>query len=798
MGALPLLVFADDWGRHPSSCQHLVRRLLERHPTYWVNTIGTRKPRLDLATLRRGLEKVVQWSGRPAAAAALPANLRVLNPRMWPSFSTAFDRRLNRRLLGRPLAALAGALPEPPVAITTLPVAADLVGVLPVRRWVYYCVDDFAEWPGLDGAALRRMEADLLRRVDTVVAVSEPLRDRLARMGRESHLLTHGVDPGYWVRPSRAGVPSLDGLERPLVVFWGVVDRRMDLGFVRALSQALPRGTVVFAGPEQDPDPALRALPRVARLGSLAFEQLPALAAEAAVLVMPYADLPVTRAMQPLKLKEYLATGRPVVVRDLPATRGWADCLDLAATPEDFAAAVLRRLEEGLPAAQQAARERLAGESWSEKARQFEEWALAAGTDHPSEATNKILEVVKCIQSSDSSRERVLPAARTPTPLGNGRRAPARVLHLRTVAGRGGGPEKTILNSPRFLRGRYEMRLAYIRPEGDPAYDMPERARQMGVDLVDIPERTGVDPRTLWRLLRQVREFRPDILHAHDYKTDILAVLLGRWCGARTLTTLHGYVSRGGRLEIYYRLGHWALRRMDHVVAVSEDLYQMLPPLGIPEARRSLVPNAIDVVQFARRRSTREAREALGMDPARLVVGAVGRLAPEKGFDLLVQAFDRVLAAGLDAELVIAGEGEERPRLEALIAQLGRGDRVRLLGHQSEVRPLYEALDVFALSSRREGLPNVVLEGMALEVPVLATRVAGVPGVIQDGTEGLLIEPGSVDELTAALKRLLADAGLRRRLARNARNTIETRFSFAARMDRIGSIYDRLLTKKPR
>jgi hypothetical protein len=91
---------------------------------------------------------------------------------------------------------------------------------------------------------------------------------------------------------------------------------------------------------------------------------------------MPYADLPVTRAMQPLKLKEYLATGRPAVVRDLPATRPWADCLDLADTPESFSEAVRSRLNFGLPRCQQVARARLAGEGWAEKARAFEHWLL--------------------------------------------------------------------------------------------------------------------------------------------------------------------------------------------------------------------------------------------------------------------------------------------------------------------------------------------------------------------------------------------------------------------------------------
>ena len=194
----PLLVFADDWGRHPSSAQHLVRRLLDRHPVYWVNTIGTRKPRLDWNTLRRGLEKAGHWLHRPANRQVLPENLHILHPWMWPWFSALRDRRLNRALLQRQLAPLLASLPEPPVAVTTLPIAADLVGALPVARWIYYCVDDFAQWPGLDGAALRTMEEQLVCRVDELVAVSENLQDRLAGMGRSAGLLTHGVDLDFW------------------------------------------------------------------------------------------------------------------------------------------------------------------------------------------------------------------------------------------------------------------------------------------------------------------------------------------------------------------------------------------------------------------------------------------------------------------------------------------------------------------------------------------------------------------------------------------------------------------------
>jgi glycosyltransferase involved in cell wall biosynthesis len=374
----PLLVFADDWGRHPSSCQHLIRHLLGNRDVYWVNTIGTREPRLNLATLRRGVEKMSSWVRRPSCTEdPLPANLRVLNPKMWPWISRRFDQGLNRELLFRQLAPVVRSLPVPPIAVTTLPIVSDLMGLLPVQCWVYYCVDDFGEWPGLAQAAMRQTEERLIQRADSLIAVSETLQEKLAQRGREALLLTHGIEPDFWkVNGTKLSLPQLEGLPRPLIVFWGVIDRRMDIAFVKQLASELGGGTVALVGREDDPDPALYAIPRVVRVPVMPFSDLPHLAAAASVLIMPYADLPVTRAMQPLKLKEYLATGRPVVVRDLPANRSWSDSLDLADTPTAFARLVRLRLEHGLPENQCAARRRLAGETWAEKARCFEKWCL--------------------------------------------------------------------------------------------------------------------------------------------------------------------------------------------------------------------------------------------------------------------------------------------------------------------------------------------------------------------------------------------------------------------------------------
>jgi glycosyltransferase involved in cell wall biosynthesis len=380
-----LLVFSDDWGRHPSSCQHLVSRLLDRHRVVWVNTIGLRPPSLNRATFNRGFEKFRQWMSGAGRSEPRSENPHVLNPRMWPWFTRRHDRNLNRRLLKRALVRVIEAQPTPVTAITTIPIVADLIGELPVDRWVYYCVDDFSVWPGLDQAALRDMESKLIAQADRIIAVSDTLRNHIAAAGRDAELLTHGVDLDFWRQPATVALPeAVRSAEPPFVVFWGVVDRRMDTAFVRQLSADLSRGTILLVGPEQNADPQMSSLPRVRRIPQVPLAALPSLAAVADVLIMPYVDADVTRAMQPLKLKEYLATDRPVVVRDLPATRDWDDCLDLAETAGQFSDLVRRRLETGLPDDHRDARRRLEHESWDRKARVFEQ--IATFTRLPEEA----------------------------------------------------------------------------------------------------------------------------------------------------------------------------------------------------------------------------------------------------------------------------------------------------------------------------------------------------------------------------------------------------------------------------
>ncbi|MCC7087168.1 MAG: hypothetical protein IT427_19370 [Pirellulales bacterium] len=327
--------------------------------------------------MTRGLEKFTQWFGQRKSILTLPDRLKVINPRMWPSFKSKFARSLNRHLLLNQLSLQIKSMPCPVIAITTLPVMADMVGKLRVARWIYYCVDDFGEWPGLDHAVLQSMEVDLVSKVDEIVVVSSTLQAKITSMGKRSTLITHGVDLKHW-QSCPANLPQdiaaqLDALPKPLVTFWGVIDQRLDISFLSRLCDDLQQGTVLLVGPEDNPRAELNYLPRFARFGPLAYRWLPYVASTSAAMIMPYLDLPVTRAMQPLKLKEYLATGKPVVVRDLPACQEWSACMDLAHTPEEFSLLVRQRIASGILNEQRVARAQLELESWDSKSDQFEQ-----------------------------------------------------------------------------------------------------------------------------------------------------------------------------------------------------------------------------------------------------------------------------------------------------------------------------------------------------------------------------------------------------------------------------------------
>jgi glycosyltransferase involved in cell wall biosynthesis len=261
----------------------------------------------------------------------------------------------------------------------------------------------------------------------------------------------------------------------------------------------------------------------------------------------------------------------------------------------------------------------------------------------------------------------------------------------------------------------------------------------------------------------------------------------------RLVTTVHGWVNKSGRMPLYEAIDRKALRFYDQVICVSDDLYELCRSMKIPTERCHLMRNGIDTEVYRRRMTIAEAKAQVSARPERLLLGAAGRLALEKGFEHLIQAVASLIDAGQPIDLWIAGEGPKRGELERLIQQTGRPQHIRLLGQLTDPSVFFQACDIYVLSSLREGLPNVVLEAMALEVPVIATRVAGIPALVEDGVSGLVVDAGSPEAIRAAVLRLVENPEFRLELTRAARAKVEDSYSFADRIGREVAIYDKLL-----
>ncbi len=375
------------------------------------------------------------------------------------------------------------------------------------------------------------------------------------------------------------------------------------------------------------------------------------------------------------------------------------------------------------------------------------------------------------------------------------------VLHTRVVTDTGGGPDKTILLSAPFLAdSNYWLAAAYMHPPNDAGYEaVKKRAAEFGCPLISIPDKGPLDRTPFRAMLRACRLYNVKVWHAHDYKSNAIGLMLRPFWSMKLVTTVHGWVKHTTRTPLYYMVDRWSLPYYHHVITVSDDLQERCLKLGVAQERCTLIENAIDERTFKRKFPAEQSplRQKLNVPPGRLVIGAVGRLSAEKAFNNLIRATDNLIRQGFDVELWIAGDGDARADLEALIRHLKLEDRVRLLGFWADTIELYHALDIFVLSSLREGLPNVVLEAMAMGVPVVSTRVAGVPRLITDDQTGLLCPIGDIDGLTHPMQHLASDAAVRERLAAAGRKHIEQSYSFTQRMAKEKAIYDKLLAGPP-
>ena len=366
----PIVCFANDWDGDPLSKTHLMRLAAKTRTVLWVNSLGNRPPRVtrrDIDRLRRKLIDATR------GVRQVEPGLFVLAPLALPVYDRPAIKTLNGRLLEWQVRhAMRRLAIRRPIVISYLPAAAPVVDRLDASACVYHCVDDFGAFEGA-GDAIVTMERELMKKSDLVVCSSEPLREARARNHRNVALVRHGVDHAHFARATAHATPVhplIAGLPRPVLGFVGLMAEWVDQELLAKLARHYDRGTLVIVGRADVDTTALAALPNVVMTGRLPYEQLPSVLKGFDVALCPFRDDALTQAANPLKVREYLAAGLPVVSSPVPEVERLGLCR-VARGPRAFIEAIEAALAEdgGLSADRSAT---MRHESWEARWHELE------------------------------------------------------------------------------------------------------------------------------------------------------------------------------------------------------------------------------------------------------------------------------------------------------------------------------------------------------------------------------------------------------------------------------------------
>jgi glycosyltransferase involved in cell wall biosynthesis len=265
------------------------------------------------------------------------------------------------------------------------------------------------------------------------------------------------------------------------------------------------------------------------------------------------------------------------------------------------------------------------------------------------------------------------------------------------------------------------------------------------------------------------------------------------------VSTAHAWVMLGLKGELYRRLDLALMRRFDHLIAVSHATKAEMVSAGIPANLVSVIHNSIETNVWSPKRVSQTFRKELGLGQAFPVIGYVGRIMPEKDLETWLRAAALVSERMSQARFVLVGEGKNNGTLgdlKRLANELGIADRTSFLGYRADLIPVYAAFDLFLLTSCREGLPNSILEAMALGVPVVTTDVAGTKELVVDGETGYVLPQADARGIAHALIGLAENTAVRTRMSEAGRARIERDFSFFNRLRHVETLYETLLGAK--
>jgi glycosyltransferase involved in cell wall biosynthesis len=369
-----IVAFAKDWNEDPTSNHHVLRELARSRRVLWLNSVATRTPKLSSS---RDLGRVVRKLG---AFAQGPVNVEhdlwVFTPIVLPLPHSAIARKVNRRILQATIGSLRARLGLSEFHLWTfLPNVADYVGAFGESLTVYYCVDEWSMFSYIESEPMAAAERRLLERADCVFAVTHALADRKRAANPNTHVSPHGVDHALFAQalaPETRVPVDVVALPRPVIGFYGTIQDWVDLDLVAYLARSHPEWSLVLVGQIMVDTSTVAGLPNVHLLGRREHRDLPAYCKGFDVGLIPYRVDERMPFVNPIKLREYLSAGLPVVSTDVPEVRRYEHWCAVADDHEGFRAAVERALAENSLELRQERSRAMESETWRARVAEIE------------------------------------------------------------------------------------------------------------------------------------------------------------------------------------------------------------------------------------------------------------------------------------------------------------------------------------------------------------------------------------------------------------------------------------------
>jgi glycosyltransferase involved in cell wall biosynthesis len=363
-----IVCFSGDWDGDPLSKRHIMLRLARRNRVLWVNSIGNRRPTASTRDLKRVWKKVREFF---RGCRQVSENFHVYSPLVIPFHGNRLARALNRRFMAWHLRRTCRQLGfRNVISWSFIPSSADLAGALKERLVIYHCVDEFSEFTGTDKRAIRALERQLMVRADAVIVSSAPLLEAKRAHNPNTFLVTHGVEVEHFRRacdPATVVPDEIASLPKPVIGFYGLIADWVDLALVQRLARARPTWSFVLIGKSDTDMSGLQDLGNVHWFGRREYAELPGYARGFDVAILPFVVNDLTLAANPLKLREYLAAGLPVVATDIPEARRLEGHVRVAGNDEEFLPEIERILASGKTGPQAEISQAMDHESWDEK-----------------------------------------------------------------------------------------------------------------------------------------------------------------------------------------------------------------------------------------------------------------------------------------------------------------------------------------------------------------------------------------------------------------------------------------------